>query len=260
MPDGRIIGGGLVVVGLALAVWGFADREVNDTSTTEQKITQVELRTGSGDVRIETGDTTTTTIEEHREFWLLNGGKAHRIENGKLILEGDCGWQCSASYVVTVPAGVSVTGRSSSGDVVLEGVKDIDLEASSGNVTATGSTGSVSLDLSSGDAVVAGASGAVDLRASSGDITATDLRGGPIKADASSGDIELTLQKPMSVTAEAASGNIDLHVPVPAGTSYKIDGDSNSGEREIGVPTDPASSIVLDLNTKSGDVTVTNAD
>lgn len=260
MPDGRIIGGGLVVVGLALAVWGFAEREADDTSSIDQSVKQVELRTGSGDVRVKT-DTgaTTTKVEEHREFWLFNSGKAHRLEGDKLILDGDCGWQCRASYVVTVPPGVSVTGKSSSGDVVLEGVGSIDVEASSGNITATGTTGAVSLDISSGDAVVAGANGAVDLKASSGDITATDLTGGPVKADASSGDIELTLKEPMVVTADAKSGNIDLHVPVTADTKYKIDAETNSGESDIGVPTDPAGGTVLTLTTKSGDVRVTKA-
>lgn len=260
MPDGRIIGGGLVLVGLALAVWGFADREADETSSISQQIKRVELRTGSGDVRVETGDGPNTTVQEHREFWLLNGGKAHRVEGDKLILDGDCGWQCSASYVVTVPAGTAITGRSSSGDVVLKGLGSVDVKASSGDVTATGTTGSVKLDLSSGDAVVAGANGAVELSASSGDITATDLTGGPVSADASSGDIELTLKEPLSVEAEASSGDIDVHVPVAADAKYKIETDTNSGESNIGVPTYPAAANVLTLTTKSGDVQVTKTD
>lgn len=259
MPDGRIIGAGLVLTGLALAVWGFAERDADATSSIAQPIGVVQLEAGSGDVRIEAGDAPTTTVQEHREFWLLNTGKAHHVEGGKLVLEGDCGWQCSADFVVTVPAGTKVTGKSASGDVILNGVGDIDLDAASGNVTATGTTGAVTLDIASGDAVVEGAGGAIDLETKSGDITATDLTGGPVKATAASGDIELTLKTPGAVTAEGKSGDVQVHVPVTQGVKYRVDADTKSGETDINIPTDPAGTYVLKLSTASGDVQVTSA-
>ena len=262
MPDGRIIGGGLVVVGVCLALGAFIERDTDDTSTIDQKISQVELQTGSGDVRIETGDVPTTKVEEHREFLLFNTGKAHRVEDGgKLVLDSDCGWRCEATWIVTVPKGTKVTGKSASGNVVLDGVGDVDVRAASGDVTVTDATGSVRVDVASGNTTVDGAVGGIDLTAKSGDITATGLSGGgEIKADAASGDIELTLQEPASVTADAASGDVVVHVPSGANATYKVDTETKSGEATVRIPTDPAGTNVLTLRTKSGDVEVTGAD
>lgn len=254
MPDGRIIGAGLVLVGGAMALWGFADRDTNETATLTQKISIVQLDSGSGDVRIETGDVDATTVREHRSYWLLNGGKAHHTEGDKLILSGDCGWQCSADFVVTVPKGTKVIGKSSSGDVELEGLGDIDVDASSGNIDVVGATGAVTVDLSSGDLTVDGATGAVDLETKSGDIKAGGLSGSPIQAKAASGDVELDLDKPASVTADARSGDVKVHVP--EGT-YKVDARTKSGETDVKIPNDPNGTNVLKVTAASGDVEVT---
>ena len=259
MPDGRIIGAGLVATGMALAIWGFAERDADSTSSIAQPISVVQLNAGSGTVQIRTSDAPTTTVQEHREFWLLNTGKAHHVEGDKLVLDGNCGWKCSADFVVTVPAGTKVTGKSGSGDVDLEGVGDIDLNAASGNVTVTGATGTVTLDIASGDAAVDGAAGAVDLETKSGDITATDLTGGPVKAKAASGDIDLTLKKPAAVTADGKSGDIQVHVPVTEGVKYSVDAGTKSGDREVNIPSDPTGTYVLRLSAASGDVLVDSA-
>jgi DUF4097 and DUF4098 domain-containing protein YvlB len=260
MPDGRIIGAGLVLTGVALAIWGFAERDATDTSSIAQPISVVQLNAGSGTVQIRTSDAPTTTVEEHREFWLLNTGKAHHVEGDKLVLDGDCGWKCSADFIVTVPAGTKVSGKSGSGDVDLEGVGDIDLDAASGNVTVTGATGAVTLDIASGDAAVDGAAGAVDLETKSGDITATDLTSATVKAKAASGDIDLTLKKPAAVTADGRSGDIQVHVPVTDGVKYRVEADTRSGDTEVNIPRDPSGTYLLKLSTASGDVVVNSAE
>jgi DUF4097 and DUF4098 domain-containing protein YvlB len=258
MPDGRIIGAGLVLTGVVLALWGFADRDADDTRSITQKISVVQLDAGSGNVRIEVGDSAGTTVEEHREYWLLNTGKAHHVEGDKLVLDGDCGWQCEADFVVTVPRGTKVTGNSASGDVVLQGVGDVDLDASSGDVTATDLTGAVTLDLASGDVTVDGAAHAVDLETKSGDIKAGRLTGdGPVQAMAASGDIELDLDAPMSVTAEGRSGDVQVHVPLTSGASYNVDAVTRSGDTDVQIRHDPNGTHTLKLSTASGDVEVT---
>ncbi|NIJ14978.1 hypothetical protein FHU38_005386 [Saccharomonospora amisosensis] len=90
-------------------------------------------------------------------------------------------------------------------------------------------------------------SGAVD----SGDLELDSV--GAVRVTADSGDIRLRLDRVAGVSAHADSG--DIEVTVPSG-SYRIVGDTDSGDREIGVATDPASERVLDLSTDSGDVTV----
>jgi hypothetical protein len=260
MPDGRIIGAGLVLTGAALALWGFADRDADETATLTQKVSVVQIDAGSGNVRIETGDTQTTTVREHREFWLLNTGKAHHTEGDKLVLAGDCGWQCEADFVVTVPPGTKITGKLASGNADLQGVGDIDLDAASGNISAVDTTGTVVIDIASGDVTVDGASGPVDLETKSGDVKAGRLTGGPVQAKAASGDIEIELDKPTSVTADAKSGDVQVHVPTTGGATYQVDTDTRSGDSDIKIATQPNGTHVLKLSTASGDVEVTPSD
>lgn len=128
----------------------------------------------------------------------------------------DCGWQCSVDYEVVVPLGTTVRGKVNSGNLDLDGVAEVAVEVDSGNVTVRNVEG-------------------------------------PVKANADSGDVVLRLAVPGSVTASADSGNVELIVP-PA--SYRVTGDTDSGDRTITVPQDPTSEFVLDLESDSGDVTV----
>ncbi|HZO63887.1 MAG: DUF4097 family beta strand repeat-containing protein [Kribbellaceae bacterium] len=256
MPDGRSVGAGLVLTGLALAVWGFGDRDSNETHTVDAQIGMVELDMKSGDVRIETGDVDRTTVREHREYWLMKTGESYKVTDGKLVLDGDCGWQCTADFVVTVPRGSKVTGETGSGDVVLEGLGDIDVESGSGNVTATDAAGAVTIDIASGDLTVDGAAGPVDLETKSGEIKAGRLTGGQhVQARAASGDIELDLDAPAQVTADGRSG--DISVRVPEG-SYNVEADTRSGDTDVQVASSPEGTHLLKLDTASGDVEVSN--
>ncbi len=255
MPDGRSVGAGLVLAGLALAVWGFGDRDSNETHAIDEQISAVQLDMKAGDVRIESGDVGRTTVREHREYWVMKTGDSFKVEDGKLVLDGDCGWQCTTDFVITVPRGTKVTGETGSGDVVLQGVGDIDVESGSGNVTATDTGGGVRLDVASGDLTVDGASGAVDIETKSGDLKATRLTGGQqVQAKAASGDIELDLDAPAPVTADGKSGSITLQVPEG---SYNVDADTRSGDTDVQVASSPDGTHLLKLDTASGDVEVT---
>jgi DUF4097 and DUF4098 domain-containing protein YvlB len=255
MPDGRSVGAGLVLAGMALAVWGFGDRDSNETHAIDEQISTVQLDTKSGDVRIETADVDRTTVREHREYWVMKTGDTFKVEDGKLVLDGDCGWHCTTDFVVTVPRGTTVTGETGSGDVVLQGVGDIDVESGSGDVTATDAGGKVRLDVASGDLTVDGAAGAVEVETKSGDLKASRLTGGQqILANAASGDIELDLDAPAAVTADGKSG--DITVRVPEG-SYNVDADTSSGDTDVKVASSPDGTHLLKLDTASGDVEVT---
>jgi hypothetical protein len=194
IPDGRSIGAGLVLTGLALAIWGFGDRNSNEVDAVDDPIRMVSLDMKSGNVRVETSDDSHTTIREHREYWVVKTGDAYHVEGDKLVLDGDCGWQCTADFVVTVPRGTRIEGESASGDVVLENVGDVDVEVASGNITARGAA-AVTVDAASGDVVVDGANSAVDLESQSGDVKVGRLTGGPVSVKSASGDAVVDLDK-----------------------------------------------------------------
>lgn len=253
MADGRTIGAGLVLTGLAVAVWGFGDRNANEVHAVDEAIQVVELNAKSGNVRVEVGDGPGTTVREHREYWLVRSGDAYHVEGDKLVLDGDCGWQCTADFVVTVPRGTRITGESASGDVVLEDVGDVDVKVASGNVTVRNGV-AVTVDAASGDVVVDGASGAVDLESSSGDVKAGALTGGePVTAKSSSGDVVVDVDEATSVTAESESGDVAVHVPDGA---YAVDAHTRSGDRNVNVTDDRNSPNRLKVSSSSGDIEV----
>lgn len=127
-----------------------------------------------------------------------------------------CGSRCGVEYEVTVPRTVDVTGESRSGNVDLTGVDEVELESRSG------------------------------------DVTLRDARG-PVDVTTRSGDVTIDRGLPGHVTAEARSGNVEVRVP--AG-DYQVHGSSRRGTREVSVLTDPNAEHELDLDTRSGNVTV----
>lgn len=253
MNKRNVIGTAALILVAAIGLL-FVRQWFNATTTyhPSKAVTQVDIRVSAGDVTIVAGD----ILEVKRTTQSLLPTKAGEptFEGTTLVLD-DCGWWCSASYVVTVPAGTKVTGGTGSGDVTLQSMGETTVTTGSGDVTVTDARASLSVKVGSGEIALKGASQGARLETSSGDVGATDVRG-DVSAKTGSGDIGVTLAARASVTASTGSGDIDL--TVPAG-SYKIAGSTGSGDRSVGVASDSSSSAVLDLTTGSGDVTVKTA-
>jgi Putative adhesin len=225
---------------------------------TEKKITEVDLAGHSGDVMVKT----TAGLAETRITRIIRKNadpdQSYRLDGSVLHLNTDCGMNCSVSYQIEAPPGVTVTGTLSSGDVGLTDVAAADVTVTSGDVNVHRATGPVKIKATSGDIDVIGAAGPVSLQATSGNLRAVDIAGGPVSARATSGDVQLKIDKATSVTAEATSGDVQLLVP---GGAYQVHARAGSGDTNVGggIVTDPASKNVLDLTAGSGDVTVAAA-
>lgn len=228
-----LVGVGLIGVGVAVATGWWWPSTAEATDEFREPVRIVEIDNDSGNVTVRAAEVATTTVRQTFRYNWGDHGSGTSLEGGTLRL-ADCGWQCSVDYEVVVPLGTTVRGEVDSGNLELDGVAEVDVEVDSGNIT------------------VRNVAGPVKAEADSGDIRGQDLRGG-VEANADSGDVVLRLAVPGSVTASADSGNVELIVP-PA--SYRVTGDTDSGDRTITVPQDPASEFVLDLDSDSGDVTV----
>jgi hypothetical protein len=251
MAENKQLGVILLVVAAGLAFWQFGDKDSDDTHTVGDKITTVELAAEHSDITIKVSDDDKTTVQEKRKYWFWKHGDAYSVNDGVLKLDGDCGWQCSADFEVTVPRGTKITGENGSGDLELTGVAGVDLKSRSGQVELREIKGDVNLDVTSGDVSVSDLTGKLGVKANSGDIEAADLKGGPVNVETSSGDMELQLSEANDVHAKGTSGDIEITAPTG---DYKVTTESRTGDVENSLGNSTTGSHTLDATTTSGDI------
>ncbi|TDB72933.1 DUF4097 family beta strand repeat-containing protein [Micromonospora sp. KC721] len=230
-----------------------AFRRLEFDQTEAVRIGTVTVRPGSGDVVVRaTGPATEVRIKRVLRYQGDQPARTYEIRGDELVLDTRCGPHCSVSYEVTAPEGVTVRGETGSGDVELTKVGTVDFVLGSGNIGVTSATGPVRVETGSGNIDVTGVAGVTRLRASSGDITG-DRLGGEVDAETGSGDVTLGLDRPASTRAHTASGDVTLGVPPGR---YRVRSHTGSGDASLGVQHDPGASLLLDLSTGSGNVTV----
>ena len=251
MAETKQLGAILLVAAAGLAFWQFGDKDSDDSHQVDERITTVQLAAEHADITIKVSDDDKTTVQEKRKYWLWKHGDAYSVKDGVLRLKGDCGWQCSADFVVTVPRGTKVTGENGSGDLSISGVSGVDAKSRSGTIELDDLTGDVKLDLTSGDVEIGDLTGKLDVTANSGDIKASGLKGGPVNVQTSSGDIELELAEANDIRAKGTSG--DVEVTAPSG-GYNVSTETRSGEVDNELGDDPNGSHRIDAGTVSGDI------
>ncbi|MFJ9443226.1 DUF4097 family beta strand repeat-containing protein [Kitasatospora sp. NPDC101235] len=224
--------GGLSACGLA------SDNTFDDDTTVGEKITAVRLDTTAGGVTLR-GKEGLDKVSLHRSVSYQDAkpGATSRVENGVLVL-GGCGQHCAVTYTVDVPAGLPISGQTSSGAVSLSHV---------GNVQVTTNSGAVNLD---------GVNGTTEVNTTNGAITGRGLNGDHIRAEAHNGAIDITSTKPQDISASTSNGAITLAVP-PA--KYKVSAKTGNGQKDIAFPDDPSGRYQLDLSTSNGRISVKQA-
>ncbi|MBB5982199.1 DUF4097 family beta strand repeat-containing protein [Kribbella solani] len=251
MAENKQLGVVLLVVAAGLGFWQFGDRDSSDTKTVNDKITSVRLTGGHSDVSIKVSDDDKTTVHEKRTYWFRKHGDAYSVQDGVLVLKGDCGWQCSADFELTVPRGTKVVGQNGSGDLKLIGVGGVDAKSRSGNVELRDVQGDVNLDVTSGDVSATNVAGKFAVKASSGEISGRELKGGAVDVETTSGDIELQLTEANDVQVRGTSSDIGITVP---SSDYKVSTDTRHGDVENQLGSTPNGSHSISATTTSGDI------
>ncbi|TDO67645.1 putative adhesin [Kribbella sp. VKM Ac-2571] len=251
MAENKQLGVILLVAAAGLAFWQFGDRDSDDTHKLDDKITTVQLAAGHADITINVSDDDRASVREKRKFWFWKHGDAYSVNDGVLKLDGDCGWQCTADFEVTVPRGTKVTGENGSGDLEIKGVAGVDAKSNSGKIELREVKGDVDLDVTSGDVSVHDLTGKLDVKANSGDIEAKDLSGGAVNVETTSGDIELDLSEANDIRAKGTSGDIKITAP---SSDYNVTTESRHGDvdNELGNGTNGSHTITA--TTTSGDI------
>ncbi|MEC3975614.1 DUF4097 family beta strand repeat-containing protein [Amycolatopsis sp. H20-H5] len=248
--------GGIVLIGVGAAIgfgWWMPSTAEADTQLTSP-VRSVRLETDSGSVRLRVSD---GAAKIHQSFSYHGGdkpGDGYRMEGDQLVL-GSCGDHCSIGYDIVLPSGVPVTGKSDSGEIELSAVTSVDVTADSGRVRVSDVPGAVTVTADSGEVDLKNIGQNVRAKVGSGSIRGDGLRGS-VDAQTDSGSIKLALDAVNSVKAKTDSGGIDLTVP---SGSYRVQGSSDSGRRDIQVAQDSSAAQTLDLGTDSGSVRVRTA-
>ncbi|GAA3345220.1 hypothetical protein GCM10020358_51440 [Amorphoplanes nipponensis] len=225
--------------------------------TEKVKVSEIVLTGGSGDVTV-----TTAAIAETRIKRLVRTDgsddprASYQLAGTVLSLDTSCGQRCRVSYEIQAPAGVAVRGKLGSGNLTLSDIGTADVTVGSGNALINGAAGAVSLKAGSGEVEANDLRGPVTLVTGSGNIEAHGLSGGQaVRVQTGSGEVTAELTRAASVTARTGSGNVELMVPDGA---YRVTTHHGSGDAEvIGLVSDPAAKNVIEVQTGSGNATIT---
>jgi Putative adhesin len=249
---------GTVLAGLSLAgckVMIGLDK-FSDVRTEQVTLSDVRLAGDSGSITIErSSNLDGIEIRRTVEYTGHKPDKRYDTVDGtKLVLDTNCGHNCSISYIVRLGSEVDVAGTSDSGRVVVHGVAKVAVTADSGSVEVRDASGDVNVRTDSGRVTATNVKGAVNVQTDSGSVTGNGLGGNSTNVHTESGAVDVTTTAVQNVKVQTDSGSV--RVKVPSGTAYLVKHSTDSGHVQIGVPTDPAGRYTLDLHTESGAITV----
>jgi hypothetical protein len=225
--------------------------------TEKVKVSEIVLTGGSGNVTVTTAAVAETKIKRIvRTDGAADPQTSYQLAGTVLTLDTSCGNQCQVSYEIQAPAGVAVRGKLGSGDLVLSDIGSADVTLGSGDAAIDRATGAVSVKSGAGDILANDLRAETTLVAGSGSVEAHGLSGGKaVRAQTGSGDVSVELTQVASVTARAGSGDVELIVPDGA---YHVKTRNGSGDAELlGLVNDPSAKNVIDVQTGSGDATIT---
>ncbi len=192
-----VAGAALVLLGGAALTWGSTDEDAEPRVVDALAANRgVEVDSGSGDVEVRRIPGARAEVQQqvHRWWGGVFGDQQHyTVDRGQLRLDGDCGWNCSVSYVVTLPAPVPVTGELGSGGLDVAGMASVDTEVGSGSVRVHQVQGPVRARTGSGEIQLADLGDKVDVDTHSGEIEGRDIRGSEVHAHSGSGGVSLAL-------------------------------------------------------------------
>ncbi|MER7013123.1 DUF4097 family beta strand repeat-containing protein [Saccharopolyspora sp. NPDC000359] len=254
---------GLAIGGAALVLIGGAVAFGGPLSSTQQRtdpvggVDRVQLGDGAGSVEIRYVPGGRGEVTQRVERWgaALWGGDdevVHRVEDGELVLDTSCGWNCEVSYQVALPAPVPVAGELGSGSLTVVGMRSVQAEVGSGSIDLRAISGPVTARTGSGSVHVRDVDEPVEVRSGSGRIELVDL-GGRVEAETGSGEITGADLRGAEIVADSGSGSIELRLPADR---YRVSTDTGSGDADVRVAQDPSASKQLTLSTGSGEIRV----
>jgi len=223
----------------------------------------VRLSAGSADVRVTQAPGTQLQLTGTAHYSLIRSTVTWHNTRSGVLVSPRCHFVtgvCSFDLHAVVPEGKRALISTGSGNVTLTNLSGpVSAGTGSGDIRAENIPEAGTVRTGSGDVSGATVSGAkVTFKTGSGNISIEGLTGAHVIASTGSGDITLTFTKaPAHVQVDSGSGNVTLVLP-PGTTQYQVNATTDSGNREVTVPTNSASQHVLTVTDGSGNISITN--
>jgi DUF4097 and DUF4098 domain-containing protein YvlB len=217
------------------------DREREDSQDVQSRMdtTFAFSRTGTVDLTQISGDVVVTAWdrgEARIRAYAERGRIRSNLSSSRLTLEIESvrGRVGDSKFEVSVPVGVRVIARSTSGDVTVKGTRGaVDARSTSGDVTVTDATDRIVLESVSGDVHASQLTGDVRSESVSGTVEIRDATG-DVRAETTSGDVTLLGVSSRSVFATTVSGEVEYDGTIDANGRYEFH--SHSGDIRLEIP------------------------
>jgi putative adhesin len=213
-----------------------------DTTFAFSKTGVVDLRQISGDVVVNAWDRGEARVRAYAE----RGRIRTSLSSSRLSLEVESvrGRIGDSKFEVSVPVGVRVIARSTSGDVTVKGTKGaVDAHSTSGDVIVSDATDRIVVESVSGDVRGSQLNGDVRSESVSGTIEIRDATG-DVHAETTSGDVSLTGVTSRNVVATTVSGEVEYDGTVDANGRYEFH--SHSGDIRLEIPETASASFSVE--------------
>jgi len=236
---------------VALLVWGAT--ELVDLLAHEERtlvrtfdarsVDAVDVEVDRGSVSVTAGDVDEVTVEAHVSDGLLRTEHEQVVDGSSLVLRGHCrallSHFCAVDYEVRVPPDVAVLIRTDDGRIRVDGTD--------GPVDVASDNGTIELFDVRGDVLA---------ESDNGSLRGEGLVAGEVRASTDNGSIVFGFAEPPTlVDADSDNGSVELRLPEVAG-GYRVTMDTDVGDTDLGVATDPDSPRSITATTDNGSVRV----
>ena len=174
---------------------------------------------------------------------------------------------CSVSFAVSTPAGVTATVVTDGGPVTVSGIAGVTVDSGGGPVTVSGIAGAnvdsgggpvsavavggpLTVSTEDGSLVLDGLAGPLRADTAGGPLTARNIAAATVTVSTGNGSASMAFAAaPDSVTVSTDGGPAQLTVP---GGPYALTADSSGGPQSVGIATDPAAHRSITIITQGG--------
>jgi hypothetical protein len=161
---------------------------------------------------------------------------------------------CSVSFVVTVPAGVTVTAQTQGGPVGVSGTAGANLDSGGGLVRATAIDGPLTVTTEGGPMVLDGLTGPLHADTAGGSLLAQNVAAATATVITGGGEAQIGFTgAPQTVVVSSDGGAAELAVPRGP---YALTADSGGGPELVGIATDPAARRSITVTSAGGPLQV----